>query len=123
MTDHRDPAIRTTAMPADANANGDIFGGWLVGLMDMGAGLTATRYCKGRAVTVAMDAMEFLEPVKVGDEVSVYCEIERVGRTSMAIAVEAWRRSRFGEDGAKVTQAKFTFVAIDDMGRPRPVEK
>ena len=123
MTELRDPAIRTTAMPADANANGDIFGGWLVGLMDMGAGLTATRYCKGRAVTVAMDAMEFLEPVKVGDEVSVYCEIERVGRTSMAIAVEAWRRSRFGGDGAKVTQAKFTFVAIDDMGRPRPVEK
>jgi len=122
MTAHRDPAIRVVAMPADANAYGDIFGGWLLSLMDNGAGLTAARRSKGRAVTVAMDGMVFHEPVKVGDEVSVYAEIERVGRTSMTIAVEACRRARHQEESIKVTEAKFTFVAIDDQGRPRPVD-
>ena len=122
MTERRDPAIRVTAMPADANAYGDIFGGWLMSLMDNGAGLTAARRAKGRAVTVAMDGMQFLEPVAVGDEVSVYTHIEKVGRTSMTIAVEAWRRHRSEERSVKVTEAKFTFVAIDDQGRPRPVE-
>ena len=122
MTDQRDPAIRVVAMPADANAYGDIFGGWLLSLMDNGAGLTAARRAKGRAVTVAMDGMVFHQPVKVGDEVSVYAEVERVGRTSMTIAVEAWRRERHREEAIKVTEAKFTFVAIDDQGRPRPVE-
>ncbi|WP_126172819.1 acyl-CoA thioesterase [Altericroceibacterium xinjiangense] len=121
MTEKRDPAIRVTAMPADANAYGDIFGGWLMSLMDSGAGLVAARRSTGRAVTVAMDGMQFHEPVKVGDEVSVYCEIEKVGRTSMTIAVEAWRRPREGEEAAKVTQAVFTFVAIDENGRPRDV--
>ena len=122
MTDHRDPAIRVVAMPADANAYGDIFGGWLLSLMDNGAGLTAARRSKGRAVTVAMDGMQFHQPVKVGDEVSVYAEIERVGRTSMTIAVEAWRRERHLEDSIKVTEAKFTFVAVDDSGKPRAVD-
>ena len=119
----RDPAIRVVAMPADANAYGDIFGGWLMSLMDNGAGLTAARLSSGRAVTVAMDGMEFHKPVKIGDEVSVYTEIEKVGRTSMIIAVEAWRRERHSEIAAKVTQAKFIFVAIDDQGRPRPVRQ
>ncbi len=109
-------------MPADANAYGDIFGGWLLSLMDHGAGLVAARRAKGRAVTIAMDGMEFLEPVKVGDEVSVYCTIEKIGRTSMVIATEAWRRKRHSEDVCKVTDAKFTFVAIDDDGKPRAVE-
>jgi acyl-CoA thioesterase YciA len=122
MTGRRDPAIRVVAMPADANAYGDIFGGWLLSLMDNAAGLTAARRSKGRAVTVAMDGMQFHQPVKVGDEVSVYAAIERVGRTSMTIAVEAWRRARHQEESIKVTEAKFTFVAIDDEGRPRPVE-
>ena len=122
MSEERDPAIRVTAMPRDANAYGDIFGGWLVSLMDNGAGLAAARRAKGRAVTVAIDGMQFLEPVKVGDEVSVYAEIERVGRTSMTIAIEAWRRPRHEEQAAKVTQAKFTFVAIDETGAPRPVD-
>jgi len=117
----RDPAIRVTAMPADANAYGDIFGGWLMGLMDMGAGLVAARHSKGRAVTVAMDGMQFLLPVKVGDEVSVYGELIKVGRTSMVVATEAWRRPRHGEEAFKVTAATFTFVAIDGDGRPRPV--
>ncbi len=122
MTEKRDPAIRVTAMPADANAYGDIFGGWLVSIMDNGAGLIAARRAKGRAVTVAIDGMQFHEPVKVGDEVSVYGTIEKVGRTSMIIAVEAWRRPRHVEQAVKVTQAKFTFVAIDDNGQPRPVD-
>ncbi len=117
----RDPAIRVTAMPRDTNAYGDIFGGWLVSIMDNAAGLTAARHSRGRAVTVAMDSMQFLEPVQVGCEVSVYTEIEKVGRSSMVIAVEAWRRERHSEAASKVTQAKFTFVAIDDDGRPRPV--
>ena len=120
--ERRDPAIRVVAMPADANAYGDIFGGWLLSLMDNGAGLTAARRSKGRAVTVAMDGMVFHQPVKVGDEVSVYAEVERVGRTSMTIAVEACRRARHQEESIKVTEAKFTFVAIDDEGRPRPVD-
>ena len=122
MTEHRDPAIRVVAMPADANAYGDIFGGWLLSVMDSGAGLTAARRAKGRAVTVAIDAMVFHAPVKVGDEVSVYTEIEKVGRTSMTIAVVAFRRHRSEEDLTKVTEAKFTFVAIDDQGKPRPVD-
>ena len=121
MTQHRDPAIRVVAMPADANAYGDIFGGWLMSLMDNAAGLTAARRSRGRAVTVAMDGMQFHQPVKVGDEVSVYAEIERVGRTSIIIAVESWRRERHREEPIKVTEAKFTFVAVDEQGRPRPV--
>ena len=119
----RDPAIRVTAMPADTNAYGDIFGGWLMSQMDMAAGLIAARRAKGRAVTVAvtvaMDGMQFHHPVSVGDEVSVYGEVVKTGRTSMTIAVESWRRHRTEEDAVKVTEATFTFVAIDDAGRPR----
>ncbi len=122
MKEPRDPAIRVTAMPCDCNAYGDIFGGWLVSIMDNGAGLTAALRAKGRAVTIAIDGMQFLEPVKVGDEVSVYCSIERVGRTSMLIDVEAWRRPRHLPDAVRVTAAKFTFVAIDDNGRPRAID-
>lgn len=118
-----EPVIRVTAMPADANAYGDIFGGWLMGLMDSGAGLVAARYSKGRAVTVAMDGMQFLAPVKIGDEVSVYAEMAKVGRTSMAIRVEAWRRAREQEERIKVTEAMFTFVAVDSAGTPRPVKQ
>ncbi|MXP42780.1 acyl-CoA thioesterase [Altererythrobacter soli] len=122
MTDLRDPAIRVVAMPADANAYGDIFGGWLLSLMDNAAGLVAARRSKGRAVTVALDGMVFHQPVKVGDEVTVYADIERVGRTSMTIAVEAWRRERHREEPIKVTEAKFTFVAVDEDGQPRAVD-
>lgn len=122
MSGRRDPAIRVVAMPADANAYGDIFGGWLLSLMDNGAGLTAARRAKGRAVTVAVDAMVFHAPVKVGDEVSVYTHIEKVGRTSITIAVEAFRRHRSEDTETRVTEAKFTFVAIDDSGLPRPVD-
>ena len=122
MTERRDPAIRVTAMPADANAYGDIFGGWLMSLMDSAAGLIAARRSKGRAVTVAMDGVVFHEPVSVGDEVSVYGEIVKIGRTSLTIAVEAWRRHRHEEVEVKVTDATFTFVAVDQNNRPRPVD-
>ena len=119
----RDPVIRVTAMPADTNAYGDIFGGWLLSLMDSGAGLFAARYARGRAVTVALDGMQFLSPVGVGDEVSVYASLSKVGRTSMSIAVESWRRRRTEDEEVKVTEATFTFVAIDDAGRPRAIEQ
>jgi acyl-CoA thioesterase YciA len=118
-----EPVIRITAMPADANSYGDIFGGWLMGLMDMGAGLIAARLAHGRAVTVAMDGMQFLAPVNIGDEVSVYGQMVRIGRTSMAINVEAWRRHRHAEERIKVTEAVFSFVAIDDDGKPRPIKQ
>ncbi len=115
------PLIRIIAMPADTNPNGDIFGGYLMSLMDLGAGTVAMRVCKGRAVTVAMDGMQFHAPVSVGDEVSVYGQLVSTGRSSMTIAVETWRRERDEDHSVKVTEANFTFVAIDDQGRPRPI--
>lgn len=115
------PAIRVTAMPADANFNGDIFGGWIMSWMDLAAGNVASRRARGRAVTVAIEAMSFHHPVHIGDEVSVYAKVTGVGRTSMKIAVEAWQRARDGDKTSKVTSATFTFVAIDLEGRPRPL--
>jgi acyl-CoA thioesterase YciA len=115
------PMIRTIAMPADSNPNGDIFGGWIMSQMDLAAGNLAARVSRGRSVTVSADAMSFLRPVKVGDELSVYCELISQGRTSMKIAVEAWRRARITAEEYRVTRAIFTFVAIDSEGRPRPI--
>jgi acyl-CoA thioesterase YciA len=114
----RQPAIRVTAMPADANPSGDIFGGWLMAQMDLAAGLVAMRVARGRTVTVAVEAMTFLSPVAIGDEVSVYADLVGRGRSSMRIAVEAWRRERHAEERRKVTEAVFTFVAIDEGRRP-----
>ncbi len=116
-----EPMIRQIAMPADANANGDIFGGWLMSAMDLAAGNMAARVSRGRCATVSVDAMTFLKPVKIGDEVSVYCTLLSIGRTSMKISVESWRRARITEDVYRVTKAVFTFVAIDAEGRPRPI--
>lgn len=115
------PMIRTIAMPADANANGDIFGGWLMSQMDLAAGNLANRVAHGRCVTVAVDAMSFIRPVKVGDEVTVYCELMSCGHTSMNVSVEAWRRERAEQNDERVTKAVFKFVAIDSSGRPRPL--
>ena len=115
------PTIRVTAMPADANPYGDIFGGWLMGQMDLAAGSVASRHAGGRAVTIACDAMKFHAPVLVGDEVSVYARLVAVGNTSMTIEVEAWRRARHLEDSTKVTQARFVFVATDENRAPRRV--
>ncbi|MBT2188168.1 acyl-CoA thioesterase [Sphingobium nicotianae] len=115
------PTIRVTAMPADANFYGDIFGGWLVGQMDLAASALASRRSKGRAVLASMERIDFHRPVKVGDEVSIYTRMDDVGRSSMRIAVEAWTRDRNGEEVAKVTSALITFVAIGEDGRPRAV--
>lgn len=116
-----EPAIRTIAMPADTNPAGDIFGGWLMSQMDLAAGNAAARRARGRCATVAVDSMVFVNPVKVGDEVTVWTELVRVGRTSMSFRVAAWRRARDGDAIAKVTDAVFTFVALDAEGHPRPV--
>jgi acyl-CoA thioesterase YciA len=115
------PMIRTIAMPADTNPAGDIFGGWLMAQMDLAAGNAAARRARGRCVTIAVDGMAFLSPVHVGDEVSLYARILSIGRTSMKILVEAWRRPRHDFESLQVTKATFTFVAIDENGRPRPI--
>jgi acyl-CoA thioesterase YciA len=117
-----EPAVRVVAMPADTNPYGDIFGGWLMSIMDSAAGTVAARYSKGRAVTIAVDGMTFHKPVKIGDVVSVYADVIATGRSSMKIDVSAWRRIRAGEDTDRVTHAVFTFVAIGDDGRPRVIE-
>ena len=116
-----EPAIRVVAMPADTNSNGDIFGGWLVSMMDLAAGTVASQHSKGRAATIAIDGMTFHRPVRVGDVVSVYADLLSVGRSSMKIDVTAWRRSRDGEQYERVTHATFSFVAICDNGRPRVI--
>jgi acyl-CoA thioesterase YciA len=115
------PTVRVVAMPADTNPYGDIFGGWLLSMMDSAAGSVASRYSHGRAVTIAVDGMAFLRPVFVGDEVSVYARLAGVGRTSMKIEVEAWRRARHDDASYKVTQARFTFVAVGEDRQPRRV--
>jgi acyl-CoA thioesterase YciA len=117
-----EPAIRVIAMPADANPNGDIFGGWLMAHMDLAGASAAQRRARGRVATVSVASMSFHHPVHVGDEVSIYAEILGVGRTSIRIMVEAWRRVRSGEERDRVTSANFVFVAIDEDRRPRPVD-
>jgi len=111
--------LRTLAMPRDVNTNGDIFGGWVLSQMDIAGGIVAGSRAKGRVATVAVDAMKFIRPVKVGDVLCIYVAIAREGRTSLGLGVEAWvLRDRHGLR-EKVTEALFTFVAIDDEGRPR----
>jgi len=113
--------IRTLAMPADANPSGDIFGGWVLSQMDIAASTCAVDRAQCRTVTVALDAMSFISPVKIGDVLSVYTELRKVGNTSMDIYVEAWaKRGRLGETD-KVTEAMFKFVAVDEDGLPTPV--
>lgn len=116
-----EPLIRIVAMPADANPAGDIFGGWLMSQMDLAAGSAAYKRAKGRCSTVAVDAMQFIRPVLVGDEVSLYAEVTHVGRTSIKIMVRAFRRARAESLSEEVTSGTFTFVAIDEQRRPRVV--
>ena len=115
------PQIRVIAMPADANPAGDIFGGWLMAHMDQAGASVAFRTARGRVATVAVEAMTFHLPVHVGDEVSLYGRLLGTRRSSMRVHVEAWRRDRTTEDAARVTEATFTFVALDAAGKPRPV--
>lgn len=116
-----DLTVRTIAMPADTNANGDIFGGWVMSQMDQAGGIAGVERALGRVVTVAVDGMTFIRPVRVGDVLCVYTSVASVGRTSMKIQVEAWARRFQTQQREKVTEATFTFVAIDDEGQPRPV--
>ena len=116
-----EPLLRTVAMPADANPSGDIFGGWLMAIMDLAGGNAAMRRARGRVATIAVDAFVFHHPVFVGDEVSIYARVISVGRTSIRVDVEAWRRPLAETVMTQVTEAIFTFVAIDANRRPRPV--
>ncbi|WP_245259823.1 acyl-CoA thioesterase [Methylopila sp. 73B] len=108
-------------MPADTNPAGDIFGGWLMAQMDFAAGNVAARIARGRCATIAVDQMTFLSPVLVGDEVSFYGTVVKRGRTSIRIRIEAWRRKRDEDEMRRVTEATFTFVAIDEDRKPRPL--
>ena len=113
--------IRTMAMPADTNAAGDIFGGWVMSQMDIAGAVAAVERVKGRVVTVAVEAMTFIAPVKVGDVLCVYTSIERIGRTSITISLEAWVRRANLDDRKKVTEARFVYVSLDDNGEKRVI--
>jgi len=118
-----DMSIRTLAMPADTNQNGDIFGGWLLSQMDIGGGIYASKVAKARTVTVAIDAMNFRKPVFVGDVVSVHATTVRIGKTSITVHLEAWVMRRNETHSILVTDGNFTYVAIDDQGRPRLIDQ
>lgn len=115
-------ALQTIAMPADANWNGDIFGGWLVSQMDLAGAVTARRVARGRVATVAIEGMAFLRPVPIGSVVSCHTQLADIGRTSMKIQIEVWIGNH-NENLAKVTEGQFTFVAIDGTGHTRPVPR
>jgi len=119
-------ALRTVAMPADTNANGDIFGGWLVSRMDMATGIEARQLAKSRVVTVSIDNLVFIKPVFVGDTVSCYAELLKVGRTSMQYRIEVWTdpfQPMDNTESLKVAEGIFTFVAIDGTGKPQAVKR
>jgi acyl-CoA thioesterase YciA len=117
----REPILRVMPGPSDINANGHIFGGWVLSQMDLAAGIVARLHSGGAVATIAIDGMEFITPIQLRDLISVYAEVESVGRTSMKVRIEvmAWRDS--GKTRVKVTEGLFTFVAIDEQARPRPV--
>lgn len=114
-------SLQTIAMPSDTNWNGDIFGGWLVSQMDLAGAVHARRRARGRVATVAIDAMVFHHPVHVGDVLSCYTQVLRIGNTSMRIGVEVWETADPCRPPVKVTDGHFTYVAIDEQGKPRPV--
>ncbi len=117
-------SLRTVAMPADANPYGDIFGGWIMSQMDIAGASHATSIAKSRVVTIAVEAMTFHLPVFVGDVVSCYCETKRIGRTSISVHIETWvLRNRLADEAIKVTEAVYTFVAVDSKRKPSCIEK
>ena len=121
MTPNGELTLQTIAMPADTNANGDIFGGWLMAQMDLGGAVMARMRARGRVATVAVEGMTFLKPVHVGEIVSIHSTMAREGRTSMRITVDVYATRQPEGDKTQVTEAVFTYVAIDDHGRPRPL--
>lgn len=116
-----EPALRTIAMPEDTNAEGDIFGGWLLSQMDLSGASVATRRADARVVTVGIESMTFHKPVFVGDELSCYASVEKIGRTSLTVDVEAWVRRSRRDEYILVTEGVFSYVAIDDERNPKPV--
>ena len=116
-----EPALRTIAMPADANANGDIFGGWVLSQMDLAGGSLAVQRARGRVATVAVTGMSFHLPVFIGDEVSCYGTITRIGRSSITVHIESWARRHRSGERVKVTEGTFTYVALGDDRKPRKV--
>lgn len=114
--------LRTIAMPRDANPSGDIFGGWTLSQMDLAGATMAAERAGGRVATVSIDAMKFLHPISVGDEVSCFCFTEDEGKASIRVRIETWTRSRGGKDPEKVTEGLFTYVALDENGKPRALD-
>jgi acyl-CoA thioesterase YciA len=121
MANARVPLIRVTAMPADTNPYGGVFGGWLMGQMGLACGSFASRHSKGKAILVAADSIKFPGAMAVGDELSVYVELVKQGRSSLKLKAEAVARVRDGEDKKLVAEGEFTFVALDEAGMPREV--
>jgi acyl-CoA thioesterase YciA len=117
------PTLCAIAMPMDTNPHGDIFGGWLVSQMDLAGSAAATRRAKGRVATVAITGMSFHRPVFVGDEVSCYAEVINVGHTSLTVKIESWACRGIGDEQIAVTDGVFTYVAVDEGGKPRPVDQ
>ena len=120
--DHKNPVLRVVPGPSDINANGHIFGGWVLSQMDIAAGIVASRRAGGSVATIAIERMEFIAPIHLRDVISVFAEVERVGRTSMAIRIEVIATRDRGATDIKVTEGLFTFVALDEQHRPRPVD-
>ena len=119
----RDPVLRVVPRPGDINANGHIFGGWVLSQMDIAAGIVAAREADGPVATVAIQTMEFIAPILLSDLISVYAHVERIGRTSIAIRIEVVASRARGKSEVKVTEGLFTFVALDENHRPRPVKR
>ena len=120
--DHKNPVLRVVPGPSDINANGHIFGGWVLSQMDIAAGIVASRRANGSVATIAIERMEFIAPIHLRDVISVFAEVELVGRTSMAIRIEVIATRDRGASDIKVTEGLFTFVALDEQHRPRPVD-
>ena len=121
LPEDRDPALRVVPMPSDANYSGDIFGGWIMSQVDIAGSIPAARLAKGRIVTIAVNSFLFKQPVMIGDLVSFYTEIAKIGRTSITVDVEVYAQRRSLHEIVKVTEATLTYVAVDDERRPRPV--
>ena len=120
--DHKNPILRVVPGPGDINANGHIFGGWVLSQMDIAAGIVASRRAGGSVATIAIERMNVIAPIHLRDVISVFAEVERVGRTSMAIRIEVIATRDRGATDIKVTEGLFTFVALDEQHRPRPVD-
>ena len=122
MTEKREPVLRVVPMPGDINTNGHIFGGWVLSQMDLAAGIVAGRRAGGPVATVAIESMAFISPILLRDLISIHAWVERVGRTSIAVRIEVLASRDRGESEVKVTEGLFTFVALDELQRPKPVD-